>query len=495
MIRKLAAGALAGMLIFTSACGGQTEEAAPTVPSQTTASPITETEAPEETTEAREYPDLPEADYGGFEFRVLSKDGSATYWTNRDIFAAEQNGEPINDAVFLRNQTVGERYGVNITEDAGNSDPAAAARKTTLAGDDVYSMYAFSMPSYAALATKGMLLDWHTLPNVDLSRPWYDQNSVESCSIGKKLYFAVGDILIMDKDATWSTLFNKRLAADLGLPNLYELTINGGWTIDAMNTAMTDVAYDLDGDGKMGANDKWGLLGEAWNTNAFIAGAGVRVFSKDENDLPYISMNTERYYQVFELASKINGDKSVTMLADNMSGFSDVWEECIRKAFREDRALFYVCSVFISAFLRMMESDFGIIPIPKYTESQERYYDIISLGAGDAMAVPITVGDQERVGTIIEALSAESRYTLIPAYYDVTLYTKLARDEESTQMLDIIYSSRVYELGLLFGWGNLFYLPGDMTGKNSEAFASSVEKKIKSAEKAMQKDIDLFAAL
>ena len=62
-------------------------------------------------------------------------------------------------------------------------------------------------------------------------------------------------------------------------------------------------------------------------------------------------------------------------------------------------------------------------------------------------------------------------------------------------MLDIIYSSRVYELGLLFGWGNLFYLPGDMTGKNSEAFASSVEKKIKSAEKAMQKDIDLFAAL
>ena len=48
MIRKFAAGALAGMLIFTSACGGQTEEAAPTVPSQTTASPITETEAPEE---------------------------------------------------------------------------------------------------------------------------------------------------------------------------------------------------------------------------------------------------------------------------------------------------------------------------------------------------------------------------------------------------------------------------------------------------------------
>ena len=145
--------------------------------------------------------------------------------------------------------------------------------------------------------------------------------------------------------------------------------------------------------------------------------------------------------------------------------------------------------------LRSMETDFGIVPNPKYTESQERYYDLISLGSGNGMAIPVTTQDTERTGIIVEALSAESKYTLTPAYYDITLKTKLSRDEESAAMLDIIFTSRVFELGLEFGWGGLFDLPGSLTGKGSDAIASSVAKKIPSAEKAMQKDLDKLAAL
>ena len=496
MIKKITS-LLTALLMFSAlvtACGADTAA----VPSET-ASPA-ETAA-EETTAAeteppRETPDLPDRDFGGYDFHVLAKYGQNTYWVNRDIYAAEQNGEPINDAVFLRNSRIGEKYNFKVTEDAENSDPASAAKKSVLAGDDLYSMLAIGITSYASLATQGILMDWHKIPYIDLSRPWYDPNCTDSLSIAGRAYCASGDMLLMDKDATWSVLFNKKLASDMGLANLYQTVKDGKWTIDFMNTCLQDVSADIDGDGTQGPDDKWGMIGEAWNTNAMIAGAGVRVFSKDENDMPYISMNTEKYYDVFEIASKINGDRSVTMLADWVnSGFTYVWEECIRKAFREDRALFYMCSVTISSYLRMMENDFGIITIPKYTESQDRYYDIISLGSGNGMAVPVTTRDAERTGIIIEALSAESKYTVIPAYYDVTLKTKLARDAESTEMLDLIFSSRVFELGLMFSWGDLFYLPGNMTGKDTTAFASSVEKKISSAEKAMNKDIEKILAL
>ena len=36
---------------------------------------------------------------------------------------------------------------------------------------------------------------------------------------------------------------------------------------------------------------------------------------------------------------------------------------------------------------------------------------------------------------------------MIPAYYDIVLQNKVARDVESQEMLDIIFSSRVIDIG------------------------------------------------
>ena len=481
------------MLSLAAACGEQAETQTPA--STTASAEIIET-APAETEPQRELPDLPgDKDYGGYEFNVIDKGAFNTHWTSRDVFAAEQTGDPINDAVYERNSKVEEKYNVKITEDAGQSDPAGAAKKVALAGDDTYDFYAFSMQSYASLATQGLLLDWNKIPYIDLDRVWYDQNCRESLSIGGKVYFASGDFNIMDKDATWAIMFNKNLARNLNLPDLYAMVNDGTWTMEALYSCMANASADINGDGQHGYDDQWGMAGENWNTNALVAAAGVKVFDKDENDMPFVAMNTERYFQAFEIASQIMGDRDKTMSSSWVTGFADVWEDCFHAAFKEDRLLFYFTGLNRCTLLRSMETDFGIVPNPKYTESQERYYDLISLASGNGMAIPVTTQDTERTGIIVEALSAESKYTLTPAYYDITLKTKLSRDEESAAMLDIIFTSRVFELGLEFGWGGLFDLPGSLTGKGSDAIASSVAKKIPSAEKAMQKDLDKLAAL
>lgn len=459
----------------------------------TAAAEQAQTEAVEEVTTQLK-PDLPEEDFGGYSFRVLTKGAFNTHWTSRDIYAAEATGDPINDAVYERNMRVMEKYNFSVVEDPSQSDPAGAAKKVILAGEDAYDLLTMGILTNASLFTEGMLIDFKDLYYVDLDRPWYDHNCRDSLSIAKKVFVMTGDLVIMDKDATWSIMFNKSFATNLNLPDLYAQVNEGKWTMDMMYSCMANASDDINGDGNHDYDDSWGLAGEAWNNGALIAGAGLKVFSKDEEDMPYISMNTERYYQAFETASKINGDKDKSLLANNVTGFADVWEDCFHKAFKEDRLLFYFTGLNRCTLLRSMETDFGILPVPKYDEVQTDYYNLISLWGANGFSVPKTVADLERTSIIIEALSAEFMYTLTPAYYEITLKTKLSRDEESSAMLDIIFSSRIYELGIMFGWGGLFDLPASLVGKDSTAIASSVEKRITSTEKAIQKDLDKILA-
>ena len=62
-------------------------------------------------------PDLPDIDYGGIDFVMLTRyDPTPGWgWGNRDVTAESENGEEINDAVFRRNAMVEEKYNVNIT--------------------------------------------------------------------------------------------------------------------------------------------------------------------------------------------------------------------------------------------------------------------------------------------------------------------------------------------------------------------------------------------
>ena len=48
---------------------------------------------------------------------------------------------------------------------------------------------------------------------------------------------------------------------------------------------------------------------------------------------------------------------------------------------------------------------------------------------------------------MLEALACEYASNVIPAYYEIALKTKAARDEESQGMLDIIFNNRVIDLG------------------------------------------------
>lgn len=54
--------------------------------------------------------------------------------------------------------------------------------------------------------------------------------------------------------------------------------------------------------------------------------------------------------------------------------------------------------------LREMEDDFGVIPMAKKDEAQERYGNYVSNGWTTAYAIPMTNKDPDRTGIILEVL-------------------------------------------------------------------------------------------
>ncbi len=457
----------------------------------------TETTATGETETERLQPDLPEANYNGYDFRMLGKGTHLVHWSSKDLTAEEITGDPINDAVYNRNQLIGEKYNVKFVElaVADYFNQGAELALSCNAQTDEYDMVALKPEGVvSSFITNGYIMDLNDIPNMDLSKPWYDQNSITGMSIDNKVFCVMGDMLTMDDDATGAVFFNKKLAISNDLPDMYGMVKEGTWTIDKLTEFATTAATDANGDGVMKAeDDTWGALSEYAATFALISGCGKTMVTKDADDIPQNTTMDEGYIAMYEKVLKLQNNFDVTLYAESLSGYADVWTDCMDVTFQSDRALFNICWLNRASLFRDMETDFGILPLPKYDENQENYSSFVHMYCANTIAIPKTGQDFARTGVIIEALSAESMYTLKPAYYDKTLKYKSSRDVESTEMLDIIFATRIYDLGYMFNWGGVYSSVGSLAGTNGQdisGYASKLSKISKVFTKTRDKTIE-----
>lgn len=452
---------------------------------------VTAAETTAEETAEKLVPDLPQEDFEGYDFNFMHWTIAGWSYIEGDLDVNEETGETLNDAVYKRNTIIEDKYNIKINALYESQDKIVSdIKKLVLSEDNTYS--AFFPRGYelsTGLFASNSFYDLKTLPYLNLSMPWWDANIVSGLSIDGKLFALLGDITIIDKRATGAIVYNKKLAEDYNIPNLYDIVRNNGWTIEKILTLISGVSTDLDGDSAFTDKDLYGFVGQDSMTVAMYLGMDGSFAEKDENDLPYSTFGSERTYSIFD---KIN------MLIYNSGEYMHVdWYgvpnavEAVQLAFGEDRALFCWNLLQCLDMLRAKETDFGILPVPKYDENQKDYAHMVSIHVTGFMTVPLCADDPDRTGIILEALAAESKYTLIPAYYDVMLTQKYVRDEDSAEMLDIVFSSRVYDIGDIFGFGGLggTILRIVSTNRNLPADLASLYAK---KETAVNKDIDKF---
>jgi len=215
-----------------------------------------------------------------------------------------------------------------------------------------------------------------------------------------------------------------------------------------------------------------------------LNGCGVKFVEKDETDFPYSAINTEKAVTVIDKILERYANYSWCIHRDAAAAsLSQFW------VFPNGHSLFFwSLARFINLGLRDMEDEFGILPIPKHESKQSRYYHTLNNWHAYTYVLPITTPADEidRTAYISDALAYYGRKYILPAYYDICLTRKYVRDNESSAMLDIIFTSTVYDLGTVFNFGTFVYHLEQLIQKNSIQLASAYAK----LEKRINKDID-----
>ena len=474
------------LLLSFSACGSGSADA-PAV--QTTAQPASETTEAEIVTEP-EYVIVPE-DFGGIDFTIFGVEPHNKDWmvnTYSEALAETENGDPINDALYRRTVEIEEAYKIHlIAVGTERGSVGGDALKVIMAGDDTYQVVNLQGASASkVLGSYGSLYDLFEIDTIDLTHSWWDANSVESFAIAGKLFNVVGDLNIRSFFSSTGLMMSRQLVTDYDLDDPYVLIRRGEWTVDQLIKMCEDVTQDVNGDGVIGLEDTAGIFAEAvsllWGINAF----GDRIVS-NVNGRPEITINNERVVTAVEKYVKLFRDGRASIWATDISkqfAGENIWRTRMLPMLMENKLLFYSSDIGLTLELRSMESDFGILPMPKYNESQDTYYSSTHPAYLSFMTIPATNPEPERTGTIMESMNYLSKEYVMTAIYETTLVNKVIRDEESGEMLDLIRANRIFDFGYIFNWGGASSFITDFAANNHTDFASSyakVESKIQSA--------------
>lgn len=429
-------------------------------------SPDTTSDSTTASTEATRDPNAPDFDADSIgdisgDFNILVSGNYA-----RNDFAAENGeGTAVQNAVYRRNVYMREKFNVNITNEdliKFNSATGSGVGFTKLytdyiSGDKTYDAAMVGTYDVATLAYSGYIHDLNAIENLNLSKSYWDQKANEDLSIGGKMFYTTGDITIIDNMVTNAILFNKDMIKNYGLDNPYTLVEDNEWTLEKFGSLVKAVGEDKDQNGIYDSNDTYGLL--TWNDAMLsILGASGEKICSINNDKLELTFYNERVVSLYDMWEDIVFDQahSYNYQYNNVEGKAtptSSWDEARIRMFDSEQALFYTTLLTTVDKHRNSETDFGILPFPKYDSNQKDYGHAVSAFHCAFVCVP-TLAASPRVGAILEELAYQGKKLLTPAYYDQTLIGQYTRDEESAAMLDLIFATRVYDVGIYYTIGD-----------------------------------------
>ena len=495
MTKKVLSLILAALMLLPMAvsCAETPEEGANTSDNSvlTTAAPSGSevAEVPEETELASKT--LPaNLKFNGETVTILSRDAS---FVSDELWVDDQNGSIVNDAIFKRNAKVMEQLNVSIESIKLAGDAYAVTtelRNAASNGEAYFDIAANSTYSTIMYTGENIFLDLTECEYLDLDAIYWSQGYNESASIGNSQYLATGALALSLYRLMFITFYNKDLLAEAQYENLYDVVDDGRWTIDYQIQLSKDLYRDSDGSGSVSEGD---IVGFASSTLSYLdpywSSCDIQIITKDADNLLVYSLDSEKlsntvdklivlFHQSNAWFDKSSGDDGKQTAMSNLFATGNVGTATLRLGSVETQQ-------FIS-----MEDEYGIIPMPKYDENQEKYYTFLH-DQFTSIGIPsVHSNDEERVqmlGAVLEAMALENYKNVAPAYYEVALKGRYLDDSDSWRMLDMIYENVKVDAGVLYtkNLGSIHQTPRDMI----ELGRNSVSSKIKAVTRQIEKQL------
>lgn len=476
--RIITALLLCAMLV---GCGAETTD------KETTGTADTAVDAAETVQETEIWDNVPAGSYDGYGFRFLTTEENWGYY-RMDV--EEQTGEVLDDAVFARNLAVEDRLGIVITETGLHySKVMDEVKATVLASEDAYDAMTLMAFNLMTTAQQKMLLDTAALSAIRTDMPWWNGNAIRDMAIGPREYMMIGDINLMFYESYYAIFFNKAVADKFRIPDPYATVDEGKWTYDVYYSTAQAASTDVNGDGEWTADaDTYGVAMHSNAGQSMILALGQSPLSRDADGYPVYDGLSEAFIDAYRKVMTLYTDKHTTVKSGT-AGVEKV-DGGYQGVFKTDRALYMMEVLGTLPELRDMESEFGIVVLPKADEGAE-YVSPVYHGA-IGLCVPVTVSDADRTGVVLENLAAESNRTVRGMYYDVVLGSKLVRDEASVASLDTILDSGRFEIGYVYNWGDMRSALEQNIGKGNADIASAFAKISAKIESGIAADIAVF---
>ncbi|MBQ9415783.1 MAG: hypothetical protein IJU20_02945 [Clostridia bacterium] len=392
-----------------------------------------------------------------------------------EISVDEPDGDIVSDAVYARNNRVEEYLDVSIEmiPVAGTWDEQNVflnkVKNSVYAEDGEFDLIAAYMAYGTQLGMDGYLADLSDVHSLNLNNKWWTQGFVSQNTIGNSIFFALGDISLTMWESIYALFYNKEMAENYGVENMYRLVDNQEWTMEKWIEIVDLVTNESEEYGE----GVYGLSVNSHSVRAFVTTCGLPICQRNEEgtyDLVYYS---ERLINLYDMVYEFVNDKSHVFFSKPYPD-SDYTE--MLQMFTGEQAMFMSGTLDVSPTIRGMKTNYGILPFPKYDEEQEDYrshaYDGLSI-----FGIPASTTREDLVGYVLEALCAESYHSVVPSFYEEVMEYKVTRDADSIRMLEILRQKLYFDFGFVHAVpiGGLFQIFGDQIKAENRGFTSYYE--------------------
>lgn len=444
--------ALLLLMAMLASCGNA-ENKETTADNGTEQSTETETVAENVETEAA-YP-AEVRKYDGYTFTILNQEDN--FWTgsNHILDYDELTGDGLSDAVYNRNRDAETALDIRLEIIKGSvgqaNDMRAMMNKAVAAMEDVYDVVYMPLNYAGATSFDGKsTMNLHTVKSLLLDREWWSQSFIQEATIGDDLLYTTIDYVnLMGFAYSNGLIYNRGMYEKYGMESPYDLVREGKWTYDRVNEAIANVVSmgtQTNWKPDLGGDAVYGMVGQhAETTITLLQASGERLIIKDDGNMPVINTSIDRVVDAYDRLMQIFSQDGSCMLINkpDCQGFMFLLE---------DRGLFYIGALGSASSSTYRESDaeYGILPVPKYTEDQADYNTLVSQYTF-ALNIPLTAGDPERTGAIMDYLAYQSYKNVIPVLQTNMCY-KGVSDPNDIEMMDILLSTQTLDLGQIYGW-------------------------------------------
>jgi len=395
----------------------------------------------------------------------------------RDFCVEEPCGDVVDDAVYERNKAVEEALNVKLNWTNIDYDYSQRQKQINyvtagmMAGDDSFDAVFDILHILPTYITYGGLVDMSDTMYINFENPWWAEKYNDVAVVNGKQFFATGDIVLGIYQGPYCMFFNTALAESMGADDPYTHVNSGTWTIDTLGRMVSSAYSDINGSSDRDDNDRYGLTINSGNDiMGFMESLDMRIIElNDDFTSGEYLFGSEHNVDAFDAVYRL-------MYENPGVNYIPVQVTPGEHIFLNGNVLFNTGWLSHTDFYRDTEFDYGIIPYPKFDESQEEYYTRLST-ACHGVAISVSCADPDMVSAVLEFMAAEGYRDLRPAYLDTALKEKYSRDETSKAMIDLIIDGVTVDFINIYTY--TFNNASDMFKKvlsnKSDAWASTVE--------------------